>query len=608
MLYNFVTFSSCFLTAPEIVSETCIKRIFEKYVISSTLTIFFTEGARDNINIINEYCKDANISMVYKIKNLNKLEQNFLEERKENALIIFNNFEELFLRKDILMNLTKWNARAKYIFFSIHGTDMHLNEFIAALWECYLINSIILSPNRFGNYNIFTYFPYLSNSTNIEPVLIESCQTIQHNYISLYPNKIPNDLNGYKIKVRAVVWSPYVLFPTNITKNYNNVNIVEGIEIELLKTLAEIANFSVEYSLSSIPQDWGLITPNGSATGSMKALINKDADLAIGSIGPTLERHDFLDYAYCHLQEHITCCVPKAQKASNWRNLLDALHPFVWISIIVMYFVTSMSVWAVSLITPKDHIYGSLKNAFTYFLSLFLLVSVKSPNKNSSRLLFLLWIIFSLHIIISYEAKLISELTHPNFDNQIDTVEEVLQSNIPFVLLSTIRRFFANSEDWRVATILKNWKSCLDSDECLKAIAYKRNLAFFTTKVHMEFEIMKYLDSNGDSLIYCFDNIYLTYPAEIFMSKGFPLRDRISTLIMRTRDSGLIFKWQADVFRRYKNKYLKTVVNNESAKMALALSHLQGAFFISSIGWTAAILIFLVELLTHKFQKRRNII
>lgn len=327
-----------------------------------------------------------------------------------------------------------------------------------------------------------------------------------------------------------------------------------------------------------------------------------------GITGPTIERHRFLDHNYCHLQEYCTWCVPKARIAPAWRGLLDIFQYLTWIAMIAMYILISVLIWAFASTSPRDPTtYPLLKNSMNYIFSIFLNVSTyETPVKKSARMIFIFWVIFGLHFTIAYQAKLISVLTNTVYEKQMDTVDEMLNSNMPFLLIYTLKRYFANTDDWRVKRISDNFQGCYDSDACLNRIAYQRNLAFFTLKVHMDFDTMKYVDSTGRPLIYCFDNYYLVYPAQMYLTKGFPLRDRIDQVIFRIRDSGLLLKWKSDVFWKWRHRFLNSIPLADNSNKPLTIKHLLAVFFVAAVGYCFALLVFVIEILIFYINKRRN--
>lgn len=73
----------------------------------------------------------------------------------------------------------------------------------------------------------------------------------------------------------------------------------KGLETRLLDVIAKAANFSYVYKFpKKAAQGVGVIKENGCATGLMKMLLEKEVDIIMGSINPTITRHKFFDFSY----------------------------------------------------------------------------------------------------------------------------------------------------------------------------------------------------------------------------------------------------------------------------------------------------------------------
>lgn len=91
-----------------------------------------------------------------------------------------------------------------------------------------------------------------------------------------------------------------------------------------------------------------------------------------------------------------------------------------------------------------------------------------------------------------------------------------------------------------------------------------------------------------------------SYPTMSFLRKNTPLEPRINVLISRLVESGLVEKWYTDL----------TFVGLKrlgDAPQVLTMYNLSGIFLAQSIGLSVSFLIFLLEILISKIEKRRFI-
>lgn len=97
-------------------------------------------------------------------------------------------------------------------------------------------------------------------------------------------------MNGCPVKIATLIYPPYNL-PTKNDKNYgNNVNLTRGIEIQIVKCIAQQANFSPKFHILDESENWGQMFPlNNSATGMLGEFMKHRTNIAVGSLKPDLE-------------------------------------------------------------------------------------------------------------------------------------------------------------------------------------------------------------------------------------------------------------------------------------------------------------------------------
>lgn len=104
-------------------------------------------------------------------------------------------------------------------------------------------------------------------------------------------------MNNCPVKILTVFWSPFVMEPKKFSNQFN------GIEINLMETLARQAKFSSIYTTMDVPENWGTLhVANKSGSGLMGALLQKQGDIAIGNIAPNPERHLMFDFTVQYMQ------------------------------------------------------------------------------------------------------------------------------------------------------------------------------------------------------------------------------------------------------------------------------------------------------------------
>lgn len=588
-----------------------------------TVTIadkYFTDIPNINLFLINSSRDDELLSLIYTsrnhkktIRDLTKFKVNYYDIKRRYSIVAAESLDELLLYRHQFFNLNLWNARSRYIFIVRQYSAEKMQQTVEFLWDNYIINALIMMPSELNEtvQEIYSWFPYENGSCgeDIKARLVDLCEygRFEQN-VDLYPPKLPDVVNFCPIRARAIVWPPLVMPPDdNIIIDDVPLNITQGVDIMLLKTATQIMNINALITSSTTKDNWGIGTVDGNVTGNIQAVVLRQIDMTFGAYGPMLERRMFCDFTTSHYNEGITWCVPRAQLAPKWRNLLDTFLYETWLSMIAAYFMVSTIVWYCCSCEPRDVTsYTLIQDSLKYLFSVFLAVSVSmTPKKFSSRIVFFVWVVFSLHFVAAYQAKLISVLLSPTYETQINSVEEILAKQMDWGAVPSLKRFYVDKEDWRVRYLFENWKACPDADACLHRIAYKRDFALIIMSVHAEYEVLSYLDANSQSRIYCFPKVYLVYPSEMYMRKGFPFQDRLNQLILRIKDAGFIFKWMNDLQYREFIRQLR-IANEQHPReqtQKLTLDHLQGAFMIWALGYGSAILAFIGEFVYYKVKE-----
>lgn len=112
-----------------------------------------------------------------------------------------------------------------------------------------------------------------------------------------------------------------------------------GYSIDLLDELAKRLNF--RYDILFHHDHFGHMAPDGSWDNVMKDLIEREADLGLGSMSVTAEREAVIDFSVPYFDlVGITIMMKKIELERTIFRFLTVLETNVWLYIIATYFVT----------------------------------------------------------------------------------------------------------------------------------------------------------------------------------------------------------------------------------------------------------------------------
>lgn len=525
--------------------------------------------------------------------------------------------DELKSHIENLKKYRSWNPHAKLIVFSsavFNNTNEVVAGIVETFWSAKVIDGIVMlhDAEDLTQYTVYSWFPYADGNCGNDFYKIKAMDNCSFGYyekkVNLFPKKIPERLNDCPVRVRVAQWPPYVMPPKVHISGTDLYEFDEGFEINLINTIAERANFKIIFSMSNATQSFGTVNSNGTTTGIFSALMEESADIAMGSLALSEARAEKFDFSRTYHIESLTWCVPHAKSQPSIEKLTNTLKTETWAVLVAAYLCCSFLAWALSSFEANElKFYKRLPNVMQNMLSIVLGMAVSTMPKSSVIRSFLfLWILNSLVMDIYYTTFMISTLTGPSYVGQINTLEQILREELNLYLMPNTVQYF-NGSTWQMRKIRKEWKNCTHIHYCLSRVAFQRDAALCIPRLYVEYVNNKYVDGNKQPLLYYFKESVVTYPITMYMTKGYPLKQRINELVERIISAGFITAWEQKVFDyKWKNATVLTEESTEEPEEKwLTIYHLEAVLISLAIGHTFAALVFVLEIIVFKNKKRR---
>lgn len=531
-------------------------------------------------------------------------------EKAKNYMLILEEKSELTRNILQLNKLPTWNPLAKAIvFYQLNKTEDAEEtaiEFINELRHYKLFKSIIFIYSSEEEEVIsYTWTPYSDTNCGgkCESVyILDKCKNNVINQLSAQKEMFPLDLKGCPLVTYAVVSEPYVLPPVSQVENsiYNDsYEFQKGGEINLVRIISQFTNMSLIMRTSDIPENWGNVYWNGTASGAYDVLRSDSVDLVIGNIEVTRTIRRWFHPTVSYTQDEMTWCVPKAGQASTWNNLVIIFQWSTWVatfgSLVVMGLLFHYLYYKENNKQVTKWPTNSLLMTFSMLLGW---GASFEPKSATFRILIFGWLCFSVNMGISYESFLRSFLMHPRFEKQISTETDLIQSRIPLGGREIYRSYF-ETNNASSFYLYRKYNSTTFA-EGIKRAAKDRNFAVVSSRRQAVYQDQKL--GRGKHLIYCFpesDNLY-KYGVVLLARKWFPMLERFNNIIRSVSENGLIDKWNEELF-----------IHTASAEGTneiepLSIQHLLGAFMFIGFMYAASVLVFVLELFFGEIQKRKG--
>ncbi|KAJ8875454.1 hypothetical protein PR048_023349 [Dryococelus australis] len=213
----------------------------------------------------------------------------------------------------------------------------------------------------------------------------------------------------------------------------------KGYCIDLINEIRNITEF--QYEIYEAPDGkMGNMNEKGQWDGMIKELIEKRADIALGSLAVMAERENVIDFTVPYYDlVGITVLMKKPKAPTSLFKFLTVLEKDVWLCILAAYFFTSFLMWVFDRWSPYSYQNNrekykdddekrefNLKECLWFCMtSLTPQGGGEAPKNLSGRLVAATWWLFGFIIIASYTANLAAFLTVSRLDTPVESLEDL---------------------------------------------------------------------------------------------------------------------------------------------------------------------------------------
>ncbi|XP_068900417.1 glutamate receptor ionotropic, kainate 2-like isoform X1 [Tenebrio molitor] len=404
---------------------------------------------------------------------------------------------------------------------------------------------------------------------------------------------------------------PYVMLKTqnNVVGNER----YEGFCIDLLREIASMVGF--EYRIELVPDSkYGVIDlETGEWNGIVRQLMDKKADLAVGSMTINYARESVIDFTkpFMNLGISILFKVPASQQTRLF-SFMNPLAMDIWLYVFSAYVLVSITMFVVARFSPYEwhnphpcdfenelvENQFSLANSFWFTIgTLMQQGSDLNPKATSTRIVGGIWWFFTLIIISSYTANLAAFLTVERMITPIENAEDLAgQTEIPYGTLESgsTMTFFRDS---MIETYKKMWRFMENRKPSVFVPTYEEgiqkvlegNYAFLMESTMLDYTVQR--DCN------------LTQIGGLLDSKGYgiatpmgsPWRDKISLAILDLQEKGEIQMLYDKWWKNTGETCSRNEKGKESKANSLGVDNIGGVFVVLLCGLAFAVIIAICE-------------
>ncbi|XP_059470903.1 glutamate receptor ionotropic, kainate 2-like isoform X1 [Neocloeon triangulifer] len=405
--------------------------------------------------------------------------------------------------------------------------------------------------------------------------------------------------------------TPYVMMrpQSNLTGNAR----YEGFCIDLLREIAAMVGF--EYRIELVPDGkYGVYDlESGEWNGIVRQLMDKKADLAVGSMTINYARESVIDFTkpFMNLGISILFKVPTSPPTRLF-SFMNPLAVDIWLYVLAAYVLVSITMFVVARFSPyewhnphpceleNDVVENqfSMPNSFWFTIgTLMQQGSDLNPKATSTRIVGGIWWFFTLIIISSYTANLAAFLTVERMITPIENAEDLAgQTEISYGTLDSgsTMTFFRDS---MIETYKKMWRFMENKKPSVFVPTYEEgirrvlegNYAFLMESTMLDYTVQR--DCN------------LTQIGGLLDSKGYgiatpmgsPWRDKISLAILELQEKGEIQMLYDKWWKNPGDTCTRNDKGKESKANALGVQNIGGVFVVLLCGLALAVIVAIFE-------------
>jgi hypothetical protein len=473
--------------------------------------------------------------------------------------------------------------------------DMALSEKRNVTEDYSVLNEVV--------FGLYTWHPYetVDRCTEVLDIVeldfwsSEKHDGLLYNY-PLFPSKISDNLQGCPIFILTAEHPPFLLHPQSVLmKTSKKLLYVEAPVMKLLKTVSSKMNMTQNMTFVErdkvFPELFGKVVK-----GSFDVVFSP---LPLFQFGDSI-----LEQTYALSTLRGKFVVPCGKNFHRWISVVRVFSPIVWLTVIISMIAVCCLMSCFSscldrLSQSEYQIYQSFSSCLISIWAVLLCLSASvMPHSDPCRVIYVTWLMFCLAFNTVFQAFVITFLINPGHEHQIENIEELLNSGLPYGFDPQNDRSVNATGDTLLMTILQHRMSCSPYAKCIEWVAYHRNFSTLSTDSVVDFLVAtQYVDNQGTPLLCLLRDEYFSCPVVMHMAKGHPLFRSVNTIVGRVMESGLFSKWTRVFYDTLKlNKGVISIRSSVDEYYNLTLEHMQSAFWILCLGLGLGTVAFVAEM------------
>ncbi|XP_071514444.1 ionotropic receptor 21a-like isoform X2 [Panulirus ornatus] len=423
--------------------------------------------------------------------------------------------------------------------------------------------------------------------------------------LDLFPDKLA-DLQGAVLKV-----STFHFAPCNFFHRAENGTVLlrYGMEIEVVKTVARVLNFTLTFMEPPNGENWGEELENGSWFGLIGQLQRHEADIGLANWFVSWRYLQVVDMTAPYRTEVMIFMALTEPPLPHWQSPAFPFHQWTWLAVLLGLIVSGPCLFLVALASGQcGGERSNLQNlsfAWYYAFGLhFCEAHTTLPRSTSTQIFVLFFWLYTMILTMVYSANLKSFLLVKKRPTVMQTLQDLYESGLEVSAAVELYRYeFAMSSNPYLQRLTEVYRYYDDLEKLFPPLLQGRTVILLP-RSYTDYIIKNRFTRRGVSSARIMKEHYQTYNVALGLQRHSPLKSKLSQLMGWIQQSGLVSKFFLDSLRLDASlrdgggddivSGLEDVAEADGV-IPLSIDHMQGLFLITGLGWFCSILSFTLE-------------
>lgn len=423
------------------VSQTVVNITRHLNLIHNRTTLNILTATKDPKDFCaNDYATDIllrlrGLKIAFRLEHYKKFQD--IKKRKRFLNLILADSIASFYELMKLSSASDFDFDGFNLFHVQNGTLENVNKILNTMWKLSIYNIIVLFEDK-DVVSLISFTPFTSLECGVsKPVIVNQMKDGQFLNTDVFFRKKFKNLFNCGVKIAASESTPSLMG----TKHSDGSYSYHGYDYKLITLLSKLMNFKIDLDFTSKTGSWGEIFENGSSTGTIRKLMDGEADLIVGNLFLMATRMKYMSNTLSYLSIPVVLIIPPGQSFSSFEKLFKPFQTTVWIYVIVIILIGFIVIFITkSQNKSVQHFVFGEGVSYQHLNMLLIFVGGSQhllPRYNFSRFILMTFILFCLVGRTLYQGSLYKFIQTDNQAAEIATIDELVEQGFEFYMYNT---------------------------------------------------------------------------------------------------------------------------------------------------------------------------